>query len=77
MQTEILNIDGMVCDACVGHVAKALQGLEGVQTAQVSLKDKRATVTYDPAKVQMAQMAEAVADEGYQATPRAPRDLKE
>jgi len=61
----------MSCGACVGHVTRALQGLDGVQSAQVSLQDKQAVVTYDPAKVQVARMAEAVADEGYEASPRA------
>lgn len=68
MQTVTMSVEGMVCDACVGHVTKALQGLDGVQSAQVSLQDKRAFVTYDPAKVQAAQMTDAVADEGYEAS---------
>ena len=70
LQTETLDIQGMSCEACVGHVTRALQELDGVQSAQVSLADRQAVVTYDPAKVQRAQMAEAVADEGYEASPR-------
>ena len=71
MQTETLNVQGMSCGACVGHVTRALQALEGVQSAEVSLQDKKAVVTYDPAKVGAAQMVEAVAEEGYAASPRA------
>lgn len=74
MQTQILNVEGMVCDACVGHVTKALQGLDGVQAAQVSLNDQQAVVTYDAAKVQVTQMMEVIAEEGYKATPRAEDD---
>ncbi len=70
MKTETLTIEGMGCDACVKAVTNALQGLDGVETAQVSLAEKQATVTYDPARVQVAQMAEAVAEEGYEAAPR-------
>ena len=69
MQTETLSVQGMSCAACVGHVTRALQGLDGVQAAEVSLADARAVVTYDPAKVQAAQMREAVAEEGYEASP--------
>jgi len=69
MQTVTMSVEGMSCGACVGHVTRALQGLDGVQSAQVSLQDKRAFVTYDPAKVQVAQMTEAIADEGYEASP--------
>ena len=39
MQTETLDVQGMSCEACVGHVTRALQGLDGVQSAQVSLAD--------------------------------------
>ena len=71
MQTETFDIQGMSCDACVGHVTRALTGLDGVQSAIVSLIDHKAVVTYDPGVVQAAQMLEAVADEGYEAAPRA------
>ena len=66
METKTFNVSGMMCDACVGHVTKALVGLEGVQKADVSLENSTATVTYDPSKVQVSQMAEAVAEEGYE-----------
>ena len=69
MQTETLSVQGMSCAACVGHVTRALEGLDGVQSAQVNLEEQRAVVTYDPAKVGPAQMAEAVAEEGYEASP--------
>ena len=64
---KTFTVSGMMCDACVGHVTNALLGLDGVEKADVSLADNQASVTYDPAKVQVSQMAEAVADEGYEA----------
>ena len=64
----MLNVQGMSCDACVGHVTRALLALDGVQSAAVSLENSHATVTYDPAKVQVRQMLTAVEDEGYEAT---------
>ena len=71
MQTQILDVQGMSCDACVGHVTRALMGLGGELSAAVSLSDHEATVVYDPAAVQVSQKLEAVADEGYEAAPRA------
>ncbi len=62
-----LNIEGMSCEMCVGHVTRALSGLDGVQSAAVSLPQKTAVVTYDPARVSLGQMAEAVEEEGYAA----------
>ena len=70
MQTETLDVRGMSCAACAGHVTRALLGLDGVQSAQVSLTENQAVVTYDPVQVQVAQMTEAVAEEGYEASPR-------
>ena len=68
MQTETLDVQGMSCAACVGHVTRALEGLDGVQSARVSLDDNRAVVIYDPARAQVPQMLEAVAEEGYEAS---------
>ena len=68
METKTLTVQGMMCDACVGHVTKALLGLPGVQTAAVSLAASQAVVTYDPAQVKLTQMQEAIADEGYEVT---------
>ncbi len=69
MQTETLTVRGMSCGACVGHVTRALEGVEGVQSAQVNLEAEQAVVTYDPARTGLAQMREAVAEEGYEVVP--------
>lgn len=66
METQNLNISGMSCEMCVGHVTRALQALDGVQSAAVSLADSRAVVTYNPSVVGTPQMKEAVAEEGYE-----------
>ena len=68
METKTLGVHGMMCEACVGHVTRALVGLDGVQAAAVDLAKAQATVTYDPAKVGVRQMQDAIEDEGYEAT---------
>lgn len=67
METMTLNIEGMSCEMCVGHVTRALSELDGVKSATVSLPQKTAVVTYDPARVGLGQMTEAVEEEGYEA----------
>ncbi len=67
METKTLQVQGMSCEACVGHVTRALIALDGVQAAVVDLAKAQATVTYDPAKLQVSQMQDAVEDEGYEA----------
>lgn len=46
----------------------ALEGLNGVKKAEVSFSEKRATVTYDPGKVSVDNMIQAVGQAGFRAT---------
>jgi copper chaperone CopZ len=62
-----LRVEGMSCMNCVHHVTKALEGVPGVQSAQVSLDDKRASVSHD-GSVQTDALVAAVEEEGYQAS---------
>ena len=39
-----LKIEGMMCQHCVAHVTKALQGVDGVASVEVNLKKKTAVV---------------------------------
>ena len=62
-----LKIQGMMCNNCVRHVTKALQGVAGVQTVEVNLEEGTARVTADEtASVQTMQ--DAVTEEGYTVT---------
>ncbi len=60
----VLKINGMMCNHCVAHVTKALQAVEGVSDVNVSLDEKQATVTADPALAET--LKKAVADAGYE-----------
>jgi copper chaperone CopZ len=68
-RAQVLSIEGMSCENCVEHVTRALIGLNGVETAQVSLVTNRAAVIYDPKLVDLPKMITAVEDEGYRAIP--------
>lgn len=48
------------------RVTAALREVEGVSDAQVSLAEKRAVVTYDPARVEPAALAAAIRGAGYE-----------
>ncbi len=54
------------------RVTAALKGVAGVTDAVVSLAEKRAVVTYDPARVQPAALAAAIRDAGYEPGDAAP-----
>jgi mercuric ion binding protein len=58
---------GMHCATCPITVRTVLRRLDGVSDAVVSTESKTARVTYDPARVTPARMAQAVTDAGYPA----------
>ena len=60
-----LNIGGMTCASCVGHVEAALRGVQGVVSASVNLATERATVEYVPGVAAIGDMRHAVEDAGY------------
>lgn len=68
LDTVTLRVEGMTCGGCTLATRKVLERLDGVTKADVSYESKRAVVTYDPAKVTVAQMVAAVATLKYTAT---------
>ncbi|HKT65375.1 MAG TPA: heavy metal translocating P-type ATPase [Burkholderia sp.] len=63
-----LDIDGMTCASCVSRVEKALAKVPGVTRASVNLATERATIDA-AAGVSASQLADAVRQAGYGATP--------
>ncbi|WP_239254430.1 heavy-metal-associated domain-containing protein [Listeria ilorinensis] len=66
MEQQILKIDGMSCAHCKKRVEEALQGVQGVKSAEVSLEKEEAIVSYDASLVQEAELVEAVEEAGYE-----------
>jgi mercuric ion binding protein len=60
-----LIVEGMHCATCPLTVRVTLERLDGVRSAKVSMKEGKAYVVYDPAKVSPDQMAKAVTEAGY------------
>lgn len=65
MANTALSIAGMTCDGCVNSVIKALQSVPGVLAVNVSLQEKRATVTFNEFETNVVQLHEAVEEAGY------------
>ena len=64
--TRNLKISGMSCAHCVSHVKSALEGIEGVSQADVSLENHEAEVTLSD-EVVVADLIAAVEGAGYEA----------
>jgi Cu+-exporting ATPase len=62
-----LPIEGMTCSSCAGRVEKSLNKLEGVE-ATVNFATERATVEFDPERVEPEQLLGAVEEIGYKAS---------
>jgi Cu+-exporting ATPase len=62
-----IPIGGMTCAACASRIEKVLGRLDGVQTASVNFATERATVAYDPGRVKLSQIREAIEKAGYRA----------
>jgi len=60
-----LSIGAMTCAACVVHVEKALNSVNGVVAATVNLATERASIEYFPATADVSDLRDAVADAGY------------
>ena len=64
-RSTTFSVTGMTCATCAGTIADSLNELEGVFGADVNLATDRASVTYDPGKVDMPKLRKAVEDAGY------------
>ncbi|HEY3913421.1 MAG TPA: HAD-IC family P-type ATPase, partial [Verrucomicrobiae bacterium] len=66
-QTELV-VTGMNCANCARHVTEALQGVAGVDRADVSLSESRARVRWRPeAAPNVIALSTAVREAGYEA----------
>ncbi|BEU87985.1 heavy metal translocating P-type ATPase [Selenomonas sp. TAMA-11512] len=64
---KTISIEGMMCQNCVKHVKKALNGVAGVESVEVSLENNHAVVTVDD-RVKDAALKEAIVEAGYEVT---------
>lgn len=61
-----IPVEGMSCASCVAKVEKALSDSEGVSAASVNLALGKASVSYDPSRVQPEDFVASVRGLGYQ-----------
>ncbi len=73
METEVLSklekaniqVTGMTCATCAATIEKALSGTEGVEQANVNFASEQVSVTYDPARIDLAKIKDVIHDLGY------------
>lgn len=62
---KTFTVNGMKCPHCKANVENALNVLDGVEKAVVSLADHNVSVCYDESKVSEEKMKEAVDNAGH------------
>ena len=65
MTNEVINVEGMICDHCKHSIEKALNGLDGVTSSEVSLANGNVEVEFDENQVDFNDFKEAIEDQGY------------
>ena len=64
-----LKVEGMVCQSCVDNIEANISEKKGVKEIKVSLKEKLASVVYDPQLTNPRRVCDAIEDMGFEATP--------
>ncbi len=64
MTTTVISVPTVHCGHCVGSIEGALQPMDGVSTATVSLEQTNVTVEHDDTITRDALVA-AIEDQGY------------
>ena len=62
-----IEIDGMSCQNCVGHVTDALRAVDGVTEVEVWLEEKNAVVE-SASELPQVSLQSAVEEAGYTVT---------
>ena len=72
-----LGVEGMTCASCSAAVERALKKLDGVAEPSVNLATNRAAFSYDPTRVKLAQIREAISKAGYTPLDLATEDTRD
>jgi len=66
-KTEKANIPvtGMTCTTCAATIEKGLAETLGVEQAKVNFASEKASVEYDPSKVDLPRLSQAISELGY------------
>merc|ERR1740121_789433 len=75
LTTVHLSVSDMTCEACTETVRRALQSVEGVHVANVSLRDASAEVLCRPSGTIARELCAASSDIGFEACLRGARQL--
>ncbi len=59
-----IHITGMTCTTCAATIEKSLSETPGVEKANVSFASEKASIEYDPSKVDLATIKNTISQLG-------------
>ena len=76
IKTQIFDINGMTCGACVRHVENAAKEVPGVKDASVNFATEKLKVSYQPEKFKIEDLTAAIKKAGYEGYPEKTENSK-
>ncbi|MBI4445428.1 MAG: heavy-metal-associated domain-containing protein [Acidobacteria bacterium] len=67
LKTSIFRVEGMTCGGCAAGLRAIMKKIDGVQKVKASYEERKAIVTYNPAKIKPDQIIAAIEKLGYSA----------
>jgi len=64
-EKALFRVNGMTCASCVAAIERNVQKLDGIASIMVALMSSKAEVKYDPSRIQLKEIAEAIAALGF------------
>ncbi|MDR0885676.1 MAG: copper ion binding protein [Clostridiales Family XIII bacterium] len=63
---QVINVKGMSCQHCVNAVTNATETLPSVSDVKVDLAGGSVTLSYDDSAVTLAEIKDAIEEEGFE-----------
>ncbi|MDP3918632.1 MAG: heavy metal translocating P-type ATPase [Nanoarchaeota archaeon] len=76
LQTAIVQITGMSCVSCAATIEKSIKTLKGVSEANINFAAEKANVKYNPNKVGLKEIEDAIESVGYNVVRKSGQILK-
>ncbi|PKM11253.1 MAG: mercuric reductase [Gammaproteobacteria bacterium HGW-Gammaproteobacteria-10] len=64
-ESKTFTVKGMKCGGCENTLKNKLQALEGVLSIAASYQDNKATIEFDPLKIDVNIIGAAITEAGY------------
>jgi copper chaperone CopZ len=64
LESEVIQVSGVRCERCVGRLAVALRGIDGLEAANANLMG-RVELTWDDERTSRGELVEALARAGF------------